>query len=237
VPLVAGGAPMGVLNVWAPSHGDFTAENVEVVHDLAGVLAAALQQANSLEKMRHHARELVALYNSAQAMVSNLDLQTTLKTVLGEARTLLQAEAASVLLQSGDTLVFEAAVGPGAEKIIGARLPITAGIVGWVLREKQPVRVNDAHRDGRFHAAVDQVTGLKTRSVLAAPLITKGQVSGVIEVVNKITPDGQFGVFYEQDLEILVAMAGPAAVAIENARLYQTKIKQFERLQARLAKR
>jgi len=97
--------------------------------------------------------------------------------------------------------------------------------------------VNDAHRDTRFHAAVDQVTGLETRSVLAAPLIAKGDVSGVIEVVNKITPDGQFGAFYEQDLEILVAMAGPAAVAIENARLYQAKIKQFERLQARLAKR
>ena len=237
VPLVAGGAPMGVLNVWEPSQGDFTAEHVEVVHDLAGVLAAALQQASSLEKLHRHARELVALYNAAQAMASNLDLQTTLKTVLGEARTLLQAEAASVLLQSGDTLVFEAAVGPGSEKIIGARLPITAGIVGWVLREKQPVRVNDAHRDTRFHAAVDQVTGLETRSVLAAPLIAKGDVSGVIEVVNKITPDGQFGAFYEQDLEILVAMAGPAAVAIENARLYQAKIKQFERLQARLAKR
>jgi GAF domain-containing protein len=208
-----------------------------VVHDLAGVLAAALQQANSLEKLQRHARELVALYNAAQAMVSNLDLQSTLRTVLSEVRTLLQAEAASVLLQSGDTLVFEAAVGPGSEKIIGARLPLTAGIVGWVLREKQPVRVNDAHRDTRFHAAVDQVTGLETRSVLAAPLIAKGDVSGVIEVVNKITPDGQFGVFYEQDLEILVAMAGPAAVAIENARLYQAKIKQFERLQARLAKR
>ncbi len=236
VPLAPGGALVGVINVWAPDCGDFEPEHIEVVHDVAAALALAIQQAGSREQLQRHARELVALYNAAQAMVSNLDLQSVLKTVITEAKTLLEAEAASVLLLSGNMLIFEAAVGPGSEALIGKRISIASGIVGWVMREKRPLRVNDAYRDPRFHASMDQLTGLVTRSVLAVPLVAKDIISGVIEVVNKVKPDGQSSIFYEQDLEILTAMAGPAAIAIENARLYQAKVKQFERLQSRLGK-
>jgi GAF domain-containing protein len=188
------------------------------------VLATAIQQARRLEQLQRHARELVALYNAAQAMVSVLDLQSVLKTVITEAKTLLGAEVASVLLRSGDTLVFEASVGPGADKLVGTRIPISAGIAGWVMREKRAVRVSDAQQDPRFYTAIDHITGLVTRSVLAAPLIAKGDIRGVIEVINKIEPLEPNSIFYEQDLEILIAMAGPAAVAIENAQSYQASL-------------
>ena len=104
------------------------------------------------------------------------------------------------------------------------------------MREKQAIRVNDAQNDPRFYAAVDQATGLVTRSVLAVPLVAKGILSGVIEVINKVEPANQDSIFYQQDLEILIAMAGPAAIAIENARSYQAKVRQFERLKARLSR-
>jgi len=236
VPLAPGGAVIGVLNVWALDCGDFSPEQIDVIHDVASAVAMAIQQTDSREQLQHHARELVALYNAAQAMVAHLDLPSVLKTVIGETKALLEAEVVSVLLQSGDELVFEAAVGYGTAALVGKRVPVSAGIAGWVMREKRPVRVTDAQQDSRFDAQVDQTPGLTARSVLAVPLIADDIISGVIEVINKVKPDGQISVFYEQDLEILMAMAGPAAVAIENARLYQAKIKQYERLRSRLSK-
>jgi len=236
VPLAAGSALIGVINVWAPDCGDFEPEHIEVIHEVAGALAKAIQQAGSREQLQRHARELVALYNAAQAMVAHLDLPSVLKTVIAETKALLEAEVATVLLQSGDELVFEAAVGYGTEALVGRRVPFSAGIAGWVMREKRPARVIDAQQDPRFDAQVDQTPGLIARSVLAVPLIANDIISGVIEVINKVKPDGQISVFYEQDLEILMAMAGPAAVAIENARLYQAKIKQYERLRLRLSR-
>jgi GAF domain-containing protein len=236
VPLVAGGAAIGILNVWAASSNTFALEHIQAIHELAKILADTFQHVSTHEQLYRHARELVALYNAAQAMVSDLDLQSALKTVIAEAKTLLGAEVASVLLPSGDTLVFEASVGPGSEALVGMQIPMTAGIAGWVMREKRAIRVNDAQHDPRFYPAVDQTTGLTTRSVLAVPLIAKGILSGVIEVINKAEPARPNSIFYEQDLEILMAMAGPAAIAIENARSYQAKVRQFERLKARLSR-
>ena len=236
VPLVAAGAPIGILNIWAASSNAFASRDIQAIHEVAKVLADTIRHVSANEQLYRHARELVALYNAAQAMVSDLDLQSALKTVIAEAKALLGAEVASVLLPSGDSLVFEASVGPGSEVLVGKQIPVTAGIAGWVMREKQAIRVNDAQNDPRFYAAIDQATGLVTRSVLAVPLVAKGILSGVIEVINKVEPDNQDSIFYQQDLEILIAMAGPAAIAIENARSYQAKVRQFERLKARLSR-
>jgi GAF domain-containing protein len=223
VPLVAGGTSIGVLNVWAAGPDAFSAEDLQVIHLVAAVLAMTIYQAMHHEQMERHARELVALYNSAQAMLSLLDLQSVLKSVIIEAKTLLEAEGASVLLPAGDALVFEAAVGPGADVLVGKRIPIYAGIAGWVMKHKQPVRMNDVQRDPRFYSEMDKLTGLVSRCILAVPIISKDVINGVIEVVNKVDGASRGTVFYEEDLEILVAMAGPAAIALENARLYQAR--------------
>lgn len=167
---------------------------------------------------------LAALNKAGQLLTSTLDLNTLLGRVMEQVRNLLDAEAASVLLctpteDGADIeLVFAAATDPGADKLVGTRLPLTAGIAGWAIRERLPALVTDAQSDTRFYHRVDKTTGMMTRSLMAVPLISKGSVLGVVEAVNK--GDGAFD---EHDLKVLEALASSAAIAIENARLYATE--------------
>src|SRR5690606_23678061 len=87
---------------------------------------------------------------------------------------------------------------------------------GWVAREAQSQLVINPDDDPRFYKAVDEQTGLSTRSLIAVPLIHADEVIGVIEVVNKLNN----GVFDADDVRLLESMAGTAAVSIINARLY-----------------
>ncbi|MBN1887115.1 MAG: PAS domain S-box protein [Thermoflexales bacterium] len=182
--------------------------------------------------LERRARELAALYQAGQIMASTLQLDRLLGLVMKQVKSLLDAEAASVLLhtavldQGGDELVFAAAISPSSEKLIGVRLPVTAGIAGWVMREKQSVSVADTQSDPRFFSGVDTLTGMTTRSLLAVPLLFQDTALGVLEVVNKIN-----GAFDEHDLKMLEALASSAAMAIENARLYQAQREALRRLQ------
>jgi PAS domain S-box-containing protein len=160
-------------------------------------------------------QELAALNRAGQAMTSTLDLDAVLGVVMKEVRDLMDAEGASVLLQEGDELVFVAAAGPRSDTLVGMRMPATAGIAGWVMQSGKTVLVGEARSDPRFYARVDAATGLTTRSLLAVPLMVRGVPRGVIEATNKAGHT-----FNEHDLELLEGIASPAAIAIENARLF-----------------
>jgi signal transduction histidine kinase/CheY-like chemotaxis protein len=170
------------------------------------------------EALTRHNRELRALNKTTQALTSTLSLKEVLEQMMHETRVLLEAEAASVLLcnPADDSLVFAAAVGPNSEKLAGTRMPPMAGIAGEALRTGKAVLISDAQQDTRFYHQIDTLTGLKTRSLLAVPLIAKDTIIGVVEAIN-------WGdkLFDENDLNLLDTLAGSAAAAIENARLYE----------------
>ncbi|KAI0227062.1 cAMP and cAMP-inhibited cGMP 3',5'-cyclic phosphodiesterase 10A, partial [Lamellibrachia satsuma] len=72
------------------------------------------------------------------------------------------------------------------------RVPLTMGIAGFVARTGQIVNIPEAYKDPRFNRAVDIATGYTTKSILSMPIITHGQVIGVVQMINKISPDGVF---------------------------------------------
>jgi signal transduction histidine kinase len=167
-------------------------------------------------------------------MASTLDLKTVLAQTMAELRTLLEAEGASILLHdpASNDLVFTTVASPDAETLIGTRVPLSEGIAGWVMQERQPVLVDDVQHDSRFYDRIDTVTGMTTQSLLAVPLIYKNEVIGVIEVVNKGEPK-----FKQHDLKMLEALTSSAAIAVENARLYQDlqdRIKTLQETQQQL---
>lgn len=170
------------------------------------------------ETLTRHNRELRALNKTTQALTSTLSLEKVLEQMMHETRVLLEAEAASVLLCDPveDSLIFAAAVGPNSERLIGTRMPATAGIAGEALRTGKAVLISDAQQDARFYNQIDALTGLKTRSLLAVPLVAKEKIIGIVEAIN-------WGdkLFNEDDLNLLDTLAGSAAAAIENARLYE----------------
>src|SRR5690606_41844319 len=107
----------------------------------------------------------------------------------------------------GDDLIVVAAVGYRADDFIGLRVPLGEGLAGWVAREAQSQLVINPDDDPRFYKAVDEQTGLSTRSLIAVPLIHADEVIGVIEVVNKLNN----GVFDADDVRLLESKVGRAA--------------------------
>ena len=123
-----------------------------------------------------------------------------------------------MLLDEGTfELTFAVATGEPGESVKELRVPADQGIAGWVLEHDEPLIVNDVAADPRFYAEIDQASGFTTRSLLAVPLTIRETQIGVVEVINK---QGEGG-FSARDQDLATALAAQAAVAIDNARLYQ----------------
>ena len=174
------------------------------------------------EALRRRNRELALLNRAGQALISTLDLDQILVTVLEEVCGLLGAVASSVWLvdPASDELVCQQATGPHSEVVRGWRLAPGQGIAGWVARHGESLIVPDARDDERYFRGVDQQIELKTRSILSVPLQAKEDVIGVLQVVGT-----EVDRFCSTDLELIESLSAPAAIAIENARLYEAERK------------
>jgi sigma-B regulation protein RsbU (phosphoserine phosphatase) len=165
---------------------------------------------------------LTLLYHLSQAFNSSLDLDEVLNRVMDEIIAAMGAERGFVMLREADGgLVFRAARGIDQKTIDEPQFHISRSVVEEVAREGQPLLTSDAQRDSRFSSS-QSVRGLRLRSILCAPLKIKDRISGVVYVDNQF----RAGIFTEADLELISAIASSAAIAIENARLYQVAIEK-----------
>jgi GAF domain-containing protein len=98
----------------------------------------------------------------------------------------------------------------------GLIVPVDSSLAGWIVTNAQPVWIADVSKDPRHFGDIAKPTGLETVSLLGVPLMANTRVIGVLEAINKL-----WGEFTEEDQEVLVALGAQAAVAIENARLFQ----------------
>jgi len=158
------------------------------------------------------------LIEISRDLASTLDLDTLLDDIVRAASDINNAEAASILLYDdmARQLYFQVATNIDEPTMRGLVVPLEKSIAGWIVTNRQSVRIDDAHKDTRFFSDVEQTIGYSTRSLLGIPLITKNKVVGVLEVVNK-----KKGKFTDTDESMLTVLGAQAAVAIENARLFQ----------------
>jgi len=148
-----------------------------------------------------------------------LDLPPLLQLIIEAARELTDSENSSILLvdrKSGD-LYFEAATVVGKEKLQRVIVPMDSSIAGWVVQHNEPVVIEDVEKNDRHFKQADAEIAYITRSLIAVPMSVKGQVIGVLNALNKV--EGQS--FDEDDVYLLTILAAQAAVAIENACLFQ----------------
>ena len=157
------------------------------------------------------------LIEIARDLASTLDLETVLERIVFAAAEVSGAEAASILLYDNLTrqLNFQVATNIDEPTMRGMVVPLDS-IAGWVVLNRQSVRIANVQEDPRFFGHVDQMTGRPTQSLIGVPLITKNKVVGVLEALNK-----EKGEFTEGDESMLAVLGAQAAVAIENARLFQ----------------
>ena len=145
-------------------------------------------------------------------------LTDLLTQIVEEAAHVIQARASSLMLvaDDGEHLIFEVAYGEKGALLKGMRVPMDdQTIAGWVARHGDPLIIDDAYQMPFFSGAMDRTLDFQTQSLVCVPLRAKERTIGVLEVLNKISGEP----FTEDDSELLAALAGSAAVAIENARL------------------
>jgi signal transduction histidine kinase/putative methionine-R-sulfoxide reductase with GAF domain len=173
-----------------------------------------------LERSEKTAR---ALRDVGLALGSTLDLDQLLELILGKITELLEADRATLYLldESRGKLLSRVVIGGEVRSI---ELPIGEGIAGHVAKHGKIARVKDAYRDKRFQRTWDELTGYRTRSILAAPMKNHvGRTIGVVQVLNKHAGKGEFS---QHDEELLSALATQAAISIDNSRLFLSVIQK-----------
>jgi HD-GYP domain-containing protein (c-di-GMP phosphodiesterase class II) len=168
-------------------------------------------------------QKLTSILDVAKAMVANRDLDSLLPMILDEAGKVVDADRCSLFVLDRDRRELWTKIAQGASGEI--RVPLGSGIAGRVAQTGVAINLADAYADERFNRTIDRTTGYQTRNILCVPMRdAAGEVTGVIQALNK---RGN-AVFTAEDEELLLALAGQAAVAIENALLLQEIQRLFE---------
>lgn len=191
-------------------------------------------EATDLGERTRHADPLETLTAVAAALCGTLHLRELLAEMMSHVAAVMDAEACSVMLvdEPTRTLRWEVALGEGSGKLHTLSVPIGQGISGGVAATATAVRIADAYTDPRWDGRrYDEATGFTTHSILCVPMLTRGKVVGVVQVLNR-----RGGPFTDDDQRLLEALASMGAVAVENARLYENLEQKVEARTAELTR-
>jgi len=224
-PLLIKNKAIGVLEV-INKESNFIADDLRILNILANNISIVIENARLFDTSLKKINELNTLSEISRNINSILDLDPLLNVVMHNATAVMKSEVSSVLLldENEKELIFRIALGKKGEKVKKIRLKVGEGIAGWVAKTGKPIIVNDVKNEPRFNKRVDRKTGFKTRSILCVPLFSKEKMIGVIQVINK----KEHLPFTKEDEELLNTFACHAAIAIENAKLYEN-IREEER--------
>lgn len=176
----------------------------------------------SLSPPELSADRLARLYRVTQAFNSTLELETVLARVMDEVIAATHAERGCLMLRdAAGQLIPRTARNLDQQTIAGPAFQVSRGLVERVARDGQPMLASDVQSDDWLKNRAS-VMALGLRAILCVPLKVKDQINGVVYVDSRI----QAGLFTSADLDLLNSIAASAAVAIENARLYQLAVEQ-----------
>ncbi|MEZ4644427.1 MAG: GAF domain-containing protein [Chloroflexota bacterium] len=188
--------------------------------------AVALERLQTNQQLKDRAQQLEIINEVTLTLASTPELDQLLNVILDKAIELLDAEAGTFMLSHEDTgeLEFRVVRGPSSQELLGKRLPIGTGLAGRVAQSGRPEIVNQVQADRRWFAEVDANTKFNTTAILTVPMIRHNTVAGVLQVINKRSG----APFTEVDQQLLLAFAGQAVVAMENARLLEQTDKALQ---------
>lgn len=172
--------------------------------------------------IRRHIRTLARyerLLEISRALNSTLEIDTLLEQIVTAAAELTATTATSILLldKISGTLRFEASIDPGGISLSSIEVPLENSIAGWVVTHGEPLVIADVSNEPKFFSKVDEQSEFQTRNLLAVPMRAHDKVIGCLEALNKAKNEA----FTDEDVSTLTTLAAQAAVAIENARLFQ----------------
>lgn len=198
----------------------FSETDAEWMRQSAPILALGVYNAQLMVQLNRNTERQLLMEHISRHFQQTLDLNDLLPSVLNEINKAIQAEAQSIWLmdEAQNALVCKFATGPGAEQVKQVVVSLSRpSIVGETAVRQKAMLIEDAQTDPRLYRGADSKTGLITRSLMSVPLVREGRAIGVIQAMNK--RNGMF--FTQDDLQLFQRIADSAALALENARLFQ----------------
>jgi len=188
-------------------------------------LSSILEKVQTERRSESDSRRFARLYEVAQVIGSSLDLKEVLNRVMDAIIALTEAERGFLMLLNDDGLLeVSIARNFDQETLESGDFAVSRTITRQVFDKGAPVITTNAAEDPRYQGQASIVAN-QLRSIMAAPLRSRGTIIGVIYVDNTI----RTGLFHDSDLELLEAFAGQAAVAIDNARLFEETDEKLQR--------
>jgi len=213
VPLRRKGRVIGALNLLSDTPGQFTEIDEAMLRQFGAHVAIAIENALLVEHEREYTSTLETLSEIGREFGAILNLDELLTRIANLARRVIDYRTFGILLVNEETseLEMKVAVRYG-DKVSVPRVKLGHGIVGYAALHREPVNVPDVSADPRYIKVVDDA-----RSELVIPLLLKDRCLGVFDLESP-----ELDAFTKSHVEILTLLASQAAVAIENARLYET---------------
>ena len=222
VPLRRKGRVIGALNLLSDMPGQFTETDEALLRQFGAHVAVAIENARLFEDAREYTSTLETLAEIGREFGAILQLDELLTRIANLTKRLIDYRTFGILLVNDDTgeLEMKVAVRYGdAETML--RVQLGVGLVGYAALHKEAVLVPDVSKDPRYIKVVDDA-----RSELVIPLMLKDRCIGVFDLESP-----ELDAFTKNHVEILTLLASQAAVAIENARLYETILANEVRLE------
>ena len=214
VPLRHKGKVIGALNLLSDRLGAFTERDEWILRQFGAHVAQAIVTARLFESERQYAATLETMADVGREMSAILDLDELLTRLAHLLKRVIDYRIFGIALLDEESQMLELKVAIQYGDNPKAREPVKLGdgLVGHAALHKEVVLVADVRKDPRYISAVEGV-----RSELVVPLLVKDRCIGVFDLESP-----EVGAFTKQHAELLTLMASQAAVAIENARLYES---------------
>ncbi|MGE0449719.1 MAG: GAF domain-containing protein [Vicinamibacterales bacterium] len=212
VPLRRKGRVIGALNLLSDTRGQFTDVDELLMRQFGAHVAVAIENARFFERERQYTSTLETLAEIGREFGAILNLDELLTRIANLTRRVIDYRTFGILLVNEETneLEMKAAVRYGEQATV-PRIKVGLGLTGYAALHKVPVLVPDVSQDPRYIRLVEDA-----RSELVIPLMLKDRCIGVFDLESP-----ELDAFKKSDEEILTLLASQAAVAIENARLYE----------------
>jgi len=227
VPLMAGDEVLGVIDLKRMDCTGIEPDTQEFLATMASQAALILRNASTHEELERHYRELSVLYEIQQEISSTLDYHRVLKLIVERTKRLMLASECTIRLiaDTPTTKVMRVAATTGDAFIGPQVMPLDEALIDQQVLGGDMIAIEDVRADSRFSAR-DEAAQLGIVSMLCAPLIARRKVIGTIRLYTNERRD-----FNLSDRKMFLAVAGQAATAIDNARLYsQVELKNKELL-------
>jgi PAS domain S-box-containing protein len=233
VPFLVGDRVLGLISVQSVQTPNlYDAHDRDLLTTIASQAAIAIENARLFQEARRRAQETAALAEVGREISTTLDLETVLTKIAAYARDLFQAESSGVYLPEAGGISWRAiaAIGADAKEIKDEVIYTGQGILGNIIRDRSGQIVNDANNQPGS-LTIKGTVEKPFEHIMGVPIIASGNVTGLMSVWR--TGDGKE--FSPADLDFLTSLARQAAIAIQNASLFEVTQKSESELRALFA--